>query len=422
MKLERIAARAFNRPLLLDPAYGMPLIGYLTQRLNLGSIVDANGVEHPVTEIKANLDGYASRVRSSYAVDGGIAVIPIEGTLVHKSGYIGSKSGMTGYDGIRAQLDDAINNPAVLGIMLDVDSGGGEVSGVQALADKIFAARAIKPIWAHANEMAASAAYWTASSASKLFLAETSNVGSIGVLTAHRDASKRLESEGEKVTLIYSGAHKVDGNPYGELPKKVLDSIQAELDELRLLFSTAVAKNRGMDVQAVLDTEAQVYRGSAAVKIGLADGVASFEAAMDNFRSFLSKASTAGVKKGVVGMTNLNETQPQAGVSQEQLDAAVAQAHAEGLAQGAKSERERISAILGSEQAAGRSETALRLATTTDLTAEACAGILASVPVATVSAGASAGIEIGAGVKQSAAIETKPMHKLDAMVANLGVK
>jgi signal peptide peptidase SppA len=412
MNLERIAGRAFNRPLLLDPSVGLPLLGYLSNRLNLGSIIDATGKEHSAQKIKSDIGTYETRVRKSYSVSNGIAIIPVDGTLMHKSGYIGSNSGMTGYDGIAAQIDDAIANSSVRGIMFDIDSGGGEVSGVQALSDKIVAAKAIKPIWAHSNEMAASAAYWIASSADKVFLTETSEVGSIGVLTAHRDLSKAMDDAGFKVTLIHAGAHKVDGNPYGALPAEVLADIQQEIDGLRELFAQNVATNRRMSVQDVMDTEARVYRGKSAVDVGLADGVMSFEAAIDSFDSYLSRTSMSG-KRGDVKMTEHETTQAQAGVTQEHLNAAVAQA----MNAGASAERERISAILGSDAAKGRSETALKLATTTDLSAEACAGILLSVPAASASVGMAAGIEIGAGVQASQdVVQTENKTGIDSRV------
>src|SRR5690606_39452839 len=57
--------------------------------------------------------------------------------------------------------------------------------------------------------------------------------GSVGVVMAHASYEDYLEQEGIKVTLIHSGAHKTDGNPYEDLPGEVLERFQADTDTLR---------------------------------------------------------------------------------------------------------------------------------------------------------------------------------------------
>ena len=398
-----IAARAYNQPLLLNPAYAGFLFSYLNSRVGFSSMVTASG-ENLDKDGMAKLAGsYKPRSMVQpvendaasyyYAVTDGVAVLSIDGSLMHKSGYIGSNSGATGYDGIAAQIDSANANPNVRGILLDINSPGGEVSGCQALADKIKASG--KPVWAIANEQAASAAYWIASSASRLMITDTAEVGSIGVLTAHVDYSKSLEADGYKVTLIYAGAHKVDGNPYEVLPEAVRADFQVQIDALREKFAGAVAANRGKTVGAVLSTEARMYRGQAAVDVKLADAVMSYDQTLAEFKSFL----TAGKgRKGGSTMTTSNAGLTGDTITTAEATALVAAESVTARQSGAVAERARISAILTHAEAEGRAEQAQVLALTEGLSVETAGALLATMPKGNAFAAAPAAVTQAAGV------------------------
>jgi signal peptide peptidase SppA len=399
MNYPHIAARALNRPLLLEPGYARIFFAAVGPRLGVAALTDVQGFTTPAAGLPAQAASYnvraaAYRGDKSYALINGIAVIPVEGTLVHKSGYVGSSSGVMGYDGLEAQIKSAIADPDVRGIMLDVDSPGGEVAGVQELGRVI--SNSTKPVWAHANEQSASAAYWLTSAADRILLTESAEVGSIGVLMAHGDYSRALENEGIKVTLIFSGAHKVDGNPYEALPEAVLAEFQADLDQLRGVFTATVAGNRGIPTSQVLATEARMYRGQAAVDKGLADAVMSFDDAMATFSETLAKKGVFTKGKSM-SKTSDTSASPNAGegVTAEAHATGVAAArtegHAAGLAEGttagtaagATAERARISAILTHDNATGREATARQFALSTDMSADTAIAVLATVPKST---------------------------------------
>jgi ClpP class serine protease len=284
----QIAQRAFNTPLMVDPAKALAFLSGLGPRIT-GQDITFQGVETDAADqaeavllARASLFGtdLAQRHQRNgsqpYAVVDGIAVIEIAGTLVHRGAWIGQSSGLTSYEGIAAQIDAAITDPAVLGIALDIDSFGGEVAGAFDLADRIRAARAQKPVQAFVAEHALSAGYVLASQADWIILPRTGAVGSIGVVALHTDMSGALDQKGIAVTLIHAGIHKIDANPYQPLPKAVGDQMQRELEDLRLLFAQTVADGRGdrIDVARALGTEAAVFRGEAAIFAGLADELA----------------------------------------------------------------------------------------------------------------------------------------------------
>lgn len=298
----QIAQRAFNTPLLVEPSKAMAFLSGLGPRIT-GRQLRLTGLEAvPEDLTRAALparagiltNGLADQVQrngqSPYALVDGVAVIEISGVLVHRGAWIGQSSGQTSYEGIAAQLAAAASDPAVRGIALEIDSFGGEVAGVFDLADAIRAARAAVPVWSFVAEHAFSAGFALASQADRIILPRTGAVGSIGVVVMHADLSGQLSEAGVTVTLIHSGAHKVDGNPYEPLPGPVRARIQGEIDGLRSLFAETVGAGRGrrLSAEAALATEAECYRGADAVAAGLADEVSDPTSAFAAFTAFVN--------------------------------------------------------------------------------------------------------------------------------------
>jgi signal peptide peptidase SppA len=405
MKLKHIAARILGRPMLMEPKYAQHFFAAFGNRAGVNSIEGFDVSLMGSEQMQKHAESYQVRQArfgngsyEPYAIMGdGIAVVQVEGSLAHKTGNLDPSSGMTGYDGIRAKLEMAIKDPAVKGILMDVDSPGGEVSGAFDLADFIAGSKQ-KQIWAYANDLMASAAYLVGSQADKIFASQTASVGSIGVLVAHADYSKAMESEGVKVTLIHSGEHKVDGNPYAALPDGVKSDIQAEIDGLRDKFAASVSRGRKMDKQSILDTEARVYPSAKASEIGLVDGVASFDEVIAAFSNEVARSGDAKPK----GMQMTKEVLASApGLSEADVEKLMTDARAEGVKAGAVAERSRIQGILAHAESDGRTATAQHLAFATDMTPEAAVTLLATMPKAAV-AGIPAGMMEGAGVKAEA--------------------
>jgi signal peptide peptidase SppA len=296
----RIAARAFNTPLLVEPSKAMAFLSGLGPRI-LGRRVDVGDSDEAperTSALPARASILAGNLAESiqhhgdapYPIVDGIAVIEISGVLIHRGSWIGQSSGQTSYEGIAAQIEAAAKDPSVRGLALEIDSFGGEVAGVFDLADQIRAVRATKPVWAFVAEHAFSAGYALASQADRILLPRTGTVGSIGVVVMHADLSGQLDQDGVRVTLIHSGQHKVEGNPYQPLPESVRDDIQREIDVLRFLFAETVAAGRGdrLSQDAAFATEAATFRGKDAVAVGLADEVTDLARGFAGFRQILS--------------------------------------------------------------------------------------------------------------------------------------
>lgn len=300
----QIALRAFNTPLMVDPAKALAFLTGLGPRITGREINElaANPEDHSLAALSIRTplfkDEQSNRQARDnaqpFAVVEGIAVIEIAGTLVHRGAWLGQSSGLTSYEGIAAQLQAALADPAIQGIALDIDSFGGEVAGAFDLADRIRAARQVKPVQAFVADHALSAGYALASQADRIIVPRTGAVGSIGVVAMHTDMSGALDRQGVAVTLIHAGARKLDANPYQPLPEAIRSRIESELEDLRQLFAQTVAEGRGrrLDTQRALGTEAATFRGEAAVFAGLADEVADPAIALRAFAAAPRGTST----------------------------------------------------------------------------------------------------------------------------------
>ena len=273
--LVHLASRLYGTPLLIARAKLDTILAVLGPRV---------GLLHTELAVPITVPTQSEPMPSMP----GIAVIPIHGTLVRRAVGLDAASGLTSYARIAADIDAALANPDVAGILLDIDSPGGEAGGVFELAEQIRAASAIKPIWAHAGDAAFSAAYALASATQRVSLSATGGVGSIGVIALHIDQSVRNAQNGLSVTALTAGAHKNDGTPHAPLTPQATAALKTEIDRLYALFVDHVAHMRGLDADAVRATEAALFFGDDAVASSLADAVAPFATTLADFSAALN--------------------------------------------------------------------------------------------------------------------------------------
>ena len=193
-QLLRLSDRLLNTPLLIHPAKAQIILGALSARIGLDA--DLFTLEQAAEPTEANrftgssrrADGTTSMMRTA----DGVAIIPVLDTLVNRGAWLDSRSGLTSYEGLAAQLRAAGQDPEVRSVLLDISSPGGEAAGMAGLADLIRSVRQTTPVTAFVNDMAASAAYGIASAANEIVISPTSIVGSIGVVMLHADRSGEL--------------------------------------------------------------------------------------------------------------------------------------------------------------------------------------------------------------------------------------
>lgn len=286
-RLPFLAQRLFNVPLAIRPEKVEFVMAALADRLGLARLMRLDGTAIALQRGAFEEEEYGLPPASSakrdpgYDILGGVAVLGIEGILVHKAGGVRPWCGMTGYDGLRLGTIRALADSAVRAIAFDIDSPGGEIPGLFDLVDTLAEARKVKPIWAIVDEMSCSAAYAVASAANRVVIPRTGEAGSIGVVAVHTEMSKMLAEEGITVTILRSSPRKMEGNPYEPLTDAARGAIQAAVDaDAELFFATVARNRRGLTAAKVKDLEAACLRGADAVKAGLADAVMAPDAAL----------------------------------------------------------------------------------------------------------------------------------------------
>ncbi len=191
-------------------------------------------------------------------------------------------SGCSSYEGIAKALDGAMSDSSVSAVLFDVNSPGGSTNGCFELTDKIYGYRGRKPMWAAANDLAASAAYSIASAADRIYVTRTGAVGSIGVFSLHCSQSKLDDKLGLDYTYVFYGARKVDGNEHEPYSKSAKDSTQAEVDRQGDIFTTTVARNRkfaGATFESIRALQAGVKFADTSTPL-LADAVGTYDDAL----------------------------------------------------------------------------------------------------------------------------------------------
>lgn len=208
-------------------------------------------------------------------VKGNVAVIPIHGMITQRGSIWDSLFGGTSTMAFEAAFQRAINSDRIGAVVLDVNSPGGTTFGVQAAADRVFAARGTKPIYAVSNSLNASAAYWISSQADMAIAAPGSETGSIGAFRMHEDVSAAMEQRGVKMTFFASPPGKVAGNPFEPASKAFADKQMAHVNETYGEFVAAVTRSRGLTRRDIDHLDGDVLKAKSAMESRLVDRVAT---------------------------------------------------------------------------------------------------------------------------------------------------
>ena len=255
------------------------LLAETARATDLAAHVAENQVEgwEPLEhDLKAAENGQFIGARHGFFLtEDGIAIISMIGTMT-KHGTSLSESSATTI--IRRKFRNATMDSAVKGILFRIDSPGGTVAGTADLGDAVKAAAAVKPVHAFIEDIGASAAFWVASQASRIFANRMAMVGSIGTFGVLFDSSQMAEKEGVKVLVFRAGDFKGAGTPGTEITEAQQKEFQRLVDGANAHFIKAISTGRKMlmaDVRAIADGRA--HEAKDALKMGLIDGISSFD-------------------------------------------------------------------------------------------------------------------------------------------------
>jgi signal peptide peptidase SppA len=188
-------------------------------------------------------------------------------------------SGGVSTESLGKEFTSLVDNPEIGTIVLDIDSPGGSVAGIEELGNQIFQARDKVRIVASANSLAASAAYWLGSQAHEFTVTPSGEVGSIGVIAVHESVFKVKEKEGKDITIIKAGKFKADNSPLEPLTEEAHAAIQERVDERYDTFISAIARGRNITLESVKDHygEGRVVGAKSALEKGMVDAVETLD-------------------------------------------------------------------------------------------------------------------------------------------------
>ena len=220
-------------------------------------------------------DGVSSRF-------GSVAVLNVIGPIFRYANLFTDISGATSVDVLAAAFREAVEDPSVSGVVLNIDSPGGEVAGISELATAIREARAVKPIAAYVDDMGASGAYWLASAAEVIVASDTAKVGSIGVVAT------LVRREDEPGTKTYEFVSSISPKKRPDLDTdEGKQAIMSIVDDLGKVFADAVAANRGTTSKKVVSDYGQggLMVASRALAAGMIDEIGTFDGLIERMKS-----------------------------------------------------------------------------------------------------------------------------------------
>ncbi|MCE9605074.1 MAG: S49 family peptidase [Planctomycetia bacterium] len=221
-----------------------------------------------------------------------IAVITIAGTLMKQESSLDSSSSTIQ---LKRDISQAANDATIGGIMLVIDSPGGSVAGTADLAAAVSAANLKKPVHAFGEDLVASAAYWVASQTERFTANDnTALIGSIGTFIGTYDASAAAAMKGMKAKVYATGPLKGAGFPGAAITPEQDAYLQSIVDQTQQHFADAVSAGRKMSPDQVKQVATGgVFVAQNALKLGLIDGIESFDAAMSALTSAIQQRANS---------------------------------------------------------------------------------------------------------------------------------
>lgn len=208
---------------------------------------------------------------------GKTAMVRTSGAIIKNAGWL-QRYGYAGVRETQSALKAAERDSDVESIVWVMDTPGGSVDGLQELADTVKSVASVKPVIVQVDGLLASAGYYVAANATKIYAAHDNLIGSIGVRTYMIDSSKAYEESGYRVIPIDTGEFKSAGLPGTVVTEAHIAETQRIVDGLFDSFVSVVATGRGMstaNVRAVGD--GRVFFAQESVGLGLIDGVQTLE-------------------------------------------------------------------------------------------------------------------------------------------------
>lgn len=188
---------------------------------------------------------------------------------------------------ILEKLEAAREDKHAIGVLLDVNSPGGSVVASQEIYDAIKETNKTKPVVAYVREMAASGAYYSSASSSKIVANRGSIIGSIGVIMNGFEADKLIQFLKINPVVIKTGTLKDTGSPTRPMTDKDKEYLQNLIEETRIQFVDDVKQARKTsDSTMKFMSDGRVVLGPQALNLKLIDSIGSKQSALEDISTF----------------------------------------------------------------------------------------------------------------------------------------
>lgn len=292
----------------MHPAY------FSSMREIVGAWAHAPGFPSPLSRAEKDAAisaAQAVRPTQAYQAPTTIAVLSIFGVISPRGGMMDDMSQQgCSMEAFGAKYRSLMADSNVAGVVVQIDSPGGNVYQVHETADLVASLRDQKPNLGVVTGMCASAAYWLGSQFGELVASPSSEVGSIGVLMRHQDMSKAAEAAGVTVDFITSprDGHKAEGNPFTPLADDSREYYNSRTDEYYDMFLSALARGRSVSAQgnksaaSLIDQNwgrGRMLGAKNALDLGMVDRIGTMQSEIDRMAGRLAKKSGGGPRAEV---------------------------------------------------------------------------------------------------------------------------
>ncbi len=181
---------------------------------------------------------------------------------------------------VTAAMRSAFEDKGAQAVVLLINSPGGSPVQAGIINDEIRRLKALhkKPVYAVVEETCASAAYYIAVGADKIFVDKASVVGSIGVLMDGFGFTGLMDKLGVERRLMTAGENKGFMDPFSPQTEKQRVFAQAMLDQIHQQFIDVVKKGRGERLKETPETFSGLFwTGQQAIDKGLADQLGNLD-------------------------------------------------------------------------------------------------------------------------------------------------
>lgn len=228
------------------------------------SLISGEQVDLSMHAVVSSMTAYSSGDQNKTKKQ--VLVIPISGVIM-KYDYCGDMGMMT-FESILKQCKDDDNIGAVV---LDIDSGGGQATYLDHVATAMRELRDVKPVLVHVHGLCASAAYYIASQATKIYVSSMlDEVGSIGTMCGLTRNNENSTAQ-YTVEYFYASASVNKNEAYRDAQNGKPDKMIENLDKYNNEFLSNVKTGRPTISPEAL-TGVCVY-ADRAMELNLIDGI-----------------------------------------------------------------------------------------------------------------------------------------------------